>query len=140
MYRILTLWGCCGVLLIAFLSASGCTTLTPEQQAQLQKDASMKITCMKGDDCDMRWGRAIAWISQNSRWKIQSESDFLIQTYTSSRSSTASSFVLNKVPMGNDMFEINMTSGCANWLGCTPNATELKATFNRFVAGTVAQK
>lgn len=114
---------------------SGCATLTPEQQAQLEKDATQQITCTKGDDCEVKWGRAITWISRNSQWKIQTQNDSMIQTYTPINQSAASGFLVNKIPLGNGVYEIAMTSGCDNLLGCIPNATELKASFNRFVIG-----
>ena len=122
-----------GLTLVPVLS--GCVTLTPEQQAQLERDAAQQITCTKGEDCEVKWGRAITWISRNSQWKIQTQNDNMIQTYTSVGSSAASSFLVNKVPLGNGVYEIGMTSGCDNLLGCIPDATELKASFNRFVSG-----
>jgi hypothetical protein len=123
------------VLCLAFLSLSGCVTMTPEQQARLQADANQKITCMKGSDCDMKWGRAVAWISQNSHWKIQMQSDHLIQTYTAVGNSSYSGFLVNKVPIDTDTFEIVMSSGCANMFGCIPDATTLRAKFNNFIIG-----
>jgi len=123
------------VLLLCFLSLSACTTLTPQEEAQVQANANRKITCTKGSDCDVKWGRAITWISRNSQWKIQTQSDYLIQTYTAVGGSAASSFLVNKVPLDSDTFEIVMTSGCDNLIGCIPDATMLRAAFNNFVIG-----
>ena len=123
------------VIIAATLLLSGCVTLTPEQKAELERQAAQQVTCTKGDDCEVKWGRALTWISQNSQWKIQTQNDNMIQTYTPINQSAASGFLVNKVPLGNGVYEITMASGCDNLLGCIPNATELKASFNRFVLG-----
>ena len=63
------------VVCTAALVVAGCTSLTPQQEAQIQANANRRVTCSKGADCDTKWGRAIAWISQNSRWKIQIQNE-----------------------------------------------------------------
>jgi hypothetical protein len=111
----------------------GCVTTTPEQQATMEKDAAQKVTCTKGHDCEVKWGRAITWISQNSQWKIQTQNENTIQTETAAGGSPASHFLVNKVLRRNGVYEITMMSGCDNFIGCEPDATYLKASFNRFV-------
>lgn len=127
------------ITLIGFsLSIGGCAAripLTPQEQAQIQANANRKITCTKGEDCDLKWGRAITWVSQNSRWKIQLQNDYLIQTYTSMDGSPRSSFLVNKIPIDNGQSEIVMSSGCGNVFGCVPDATILLASFNNFIIG-----
>ncbi|ALA60181.1 hypothetical protein [Nitrospira moscoviensis] len=125
-----------GPLLVSILAA--CTTLTPEQELHLKTIAATPVVCSKGDDCEMKWGRAIAWISRNSQWKIQTQTDNIIQTYTPIGASAASGFLVNKVPLGDGRYEIMMTSGCANFIGCIPDATTLRARFNEFVLGPEA--
>ncbi len=134
MYKLILLAG--SVLLgVSLLTLAGCTTLTPEQKAQIQANANRKVTCTKGADCDMKWGRAITWVTQNSQWKIQMQNDYVIQTYTPINQSAASGFLVNKVPIDTENFEITMTSGCDNLLGCIPDATTLRAAFNNFLIG-----
>jgi len=120
---------------------TGCITTTPEQhtnpeqQAKMEKDAAQKVTCTKGHDCEVKWDRAITWISQNSQWKIQTQNENMIQTDTAAGGSPASHFLVNKVLRGKGLYEITMMSGCDNFIGCEPDATYLKASFNRFVVG-----
>ena len=123
---------CLTCMLIA--SMSGCVTLTPEQQAQLDKVASRKVTCTKGDDCDVKWRRALTWVSRNSR-KFQMRGDSIIDTFIPVNQSAASNFLVSKVPLGNGVYEITIITGCDNLRGCVPNATQLRASFNRFVLG-----
>jgi hypothetical protein len=101
----------------------------------MEKDAAQKVTCTKGADCEVKWGRAITWISQNSQWKIQTQNENMIQTDTAGGGSPASHFLVNKVLRGKGLYEITMMSGCDNFIGCEPDATYLKASFNRFVVG-----
>ena len=81
-----------GTMIAVFMGngLTGCVTMTPEQQAQLQRDAAIQITCTKGDDCEEKWSRAVAWISQNSSYKIQTQTDSLIQTFNPTGSSPSS--------------------------------------------------
>ncbi len=127
-------------IIVAAQFISGCVALTPEQEAQLNRDATQLVTCTKGEDCDVKWGRAITWISRNSQWKIQLQNDSMIQTYTPIGQSASSGFLVNKVPQGNGVYEITMTSACDNIIGCIPDARELKASFNRFVMGASPQR
>lgn len=138
-FRIKILFGVCAIVAaVQFLS--GCASMTPEQEARLEKDAGQQVTCTQGDECEVKWGRAITWVSRISQWKIQTQTDNIIQTYTSVGGSAASSFLVNKVPLGNGVYDIAMISACDNLIACIPNATELKASFNRFVIGAVEQK
>lgn len=114
----------------------GCASMTPEQAAQLQREAMIQITCTKGDDCDEKWSRAIGWISQNSSYKIQTQNDYILQTFNSTDGSTSSAFLVNKIAMGKGTYQITLSSGCDNAFGCIPDALALKASFNKFVAGT----
>lgn len=126
-----------GAVIAVFLGSglTGCVTMTPEQQAQLQRDAAIQITCTKGDDCDEKWSRAVAWISQNSSYKIQTQTDSLIQTFTPTGGTTSNGFLVNKVALGKGTYQITMSSACDNPFGCIPDAQTLRASFNPFVGG-----
>jgi hypothetical protein len=125
----------CAAILTAAQVLSGCKTGTPDQQTQLEKDAALQITCTTGEDCEIKWGRAIDWIKRNSHWTIRNQTDFMIQTYPSVGGSAASSFLVTKLSLGSDDYKIAMTSVCDNFLACRPSTTELRAYFNRFVLG-----
>ena len=131
-YRI-RFWLLCPTCLVV-TAMSGCVTLPLEQQEQRGKDASQKVTCIKGDDCDTKWGRALKWVSRNSQ-DNQTQGDSIIQTFTPTNQSAASNFLVNKVPLGSSVSEITITTGCDNLLGCVPNATQLRTSFDRFVMG-----
>ncbi len=99
------------------------------------------ITCQAGPDCEAKWSRAIGWVATNSQWKVQSQSDFLIQTYNSIDDSPSPSFTITKVATGQPgSFEISFNGGCANILGCVPTVAESRVSFAAFVnpAGAAA--
>lgn len=124
------------LLLMSYaLVLSGCATQSPAQKAQAEADAALLVTCQKGDDCEEKWGRAIAWIAQNSHWKIQMQNENIIQTYNGIGASTDPGYLVNKVPLGGNRYQITIAGGCANLFGCVPDFTVLKANFNRFVQG-----
>lgn len=126
-----------GIMIAVFMGngLTGCVTMTPEQQAQLQRDAAVQITCTKGDDCDEKWSRAVAWVSQTSSYKIQMQTESLIQTFTATGGTPSSGFLVNKVALGKGTYQISMSSACDNVFGCIPDAQTLRGSFNRFVGG-----
>jgi hypothetical protein len=109
-----------------------------QQQATAPPPAP--ITCQAGTDCDAKWSRAIGWLASNSRWKIQNQTDMLVQTYNSVDDSPNPGFTVTKVATGQPgVYQLNFDGGCANILGCIPTVAESRASFATFVnAGTPA--
>jgi hypothetical protein len=66
------------------------------------------------------------------------QNDHMIQTYTSVGNSPYSGFLVNKVPIDSETFEIQIASGCASMFGCIPEATTSRALFNNFLIGPAA--
>jgi hypothetical protein len=103
-------------------------------------NAAMTPKCAGAEDCQVKWGRAVAWVSQHSPWRIQTQTDNLIQTYGPGDSaSTSTAFVVNKIPVGSGEYQISMRCGCANFLGCDRDSSEWKADFNIYVSGQTYQ-
>lgn len=113
------------------LALSGCAA---PQTATIPPPAP--VTCQAGADCDAKWSRAVGWIATNSAWKIQTQTDSLIQTYNSADDSPSPGFTVTKVATGQaGLYEIAMTGGCANILGCMPTVAESRSSFASFVNG-----
>ena len=55
--RIGIAFGTCAAILTTAQLLSGCKTVTPEQQTQLEKDAALQITCTTGEDCESQVGQ-----------------------------------------------------------------------------------
>jgi len=121
-----------GLIALSLIFAGGCAT--PAQRAKLQQIANQPIYCEKGNDCEVKWGRAILWISNNSYWKIRQQTDNLITT-EGPFNKTKASYVVNKTPLGGGRYQITMRLGCGNPFGCVPSTLSLKASFVKFVLG-----
>jgi len=117
------------------LEASGATTKpTPQQEALLQLEASRPITCSQGQDCEVKWGRALLWVQDNSRWKIRIANDTLITT-EGPRDTTDAAYEISKVLAEKGMYSISFHAWCGNRFGCFPSILELQASFVNFVKG-----
>lgn len=114
------------------LLVCGCATMSPERSAELQRMAAQPIICEKGQDCEIKWGRSILWITRNSHWKLRQQTDQLITT-EGPFDTTDAAFTVNKVPIGNDRYQIVMDCWCGNLFGCIPDLLSLKADFTQFV-------
>src|SRR5260221_10322641 len=107
------------VVLILAVVLTGCAT--QQQKAVNAEVASTRILCVRGDDCEVKWGRALSWVNSNSNWKIRSATDSLISTESGGDSGeTAASFSILKTPLGGGHYQIEFQAGCANFIGCVP--------------------
>ncbi len=126
-------------VVFAFLIVAGCT-IDPEQAsapAPAPASAPTPITCQTGADCDAKWARAIEWITKNSAWRIQRQTDTLIQTNSSINDSPSPAFKVTKVAAGGPgAYEIDFAGKCSNMWGCMPTVASARAKFADFVTGS----
>lgn len=114
------------------MSLGGCLTTQDAQQAPIPS-----IKCKQGQDCDGKWSRAVAWVSENSAFKIQVQSDSLIQTYSSvgDTDTTGLSVTVTKAALDQPSeYEIVAHIGCANPIGCVPDPQTALGQFTAFVS------
>jgi hypothetical protein len=106
-----------------------CSSFAPQASAPLAP-----INCRAGADCDAKWSRAVGWVATNSRWKIESQSDTIVQTSDSVDGSLSPSFTVTKVATSDQsVYEIVFDGGCENILRCEPTVAESRAKFAAFV-------
>ena len=67
-----------------------CGCITAEQQASVAEPPK-PITCHAGADCDAKWSRANAWITEHSKYKAETSSESLIRTSSPSTFETDTS-------------------------------------------------
>ena len=115
-----------GLILSVFVA--GCSTATPAPQV-----AVAPITC--STDCAAKWSRAVAWVAQNSQYKIQTQTDSLIQTMGPLDSDPAPAFTITKAAMPGGAYEITFAGGCDNFIGCIPTIADARADFAKYVNG-----
>ena len=117
-------------IVIALASAlSGCITAGAAPETATP---APPVTCAAGPDCDVKWGRALAWIEGNSRWKVETKTDSVIETKPSINSSASPGFKVTKVASAAG-YEIKLTAGCASLFRCTPTVEESRAQFAKYV-------
>ena len=117
------------VALLAALSVSACASTAQNRQP------IPPVTCTAGKDCDAKWSRAVAWVSQNTAYKIQVQTDSLIQTYGPFDSKTGTAATVNKIAGANGQYEIVAHMSCDNLIGCIPDLGEQMRSFASFVNG-----
>jgi hypothetical protein len=113
------------------LALAACQSTTPEQKTA----AARPVTCTPGADCDARWGRALRWVLDNSRYRIQTQSDTVIATMGPMQNDTSPAFVITKQRALNGFYVIDFHAACDTVFGCTPTVIESKASFVTFVMG-----
>jgi hypothetical protein len=128
------------ILFVVFsLVLGGCATMSTSDKAYYQRVANSPIYCTDAEDCEVKWGRAILWVSQNSHWKIRNQSDWLITT-EGPFDTVHAAYSINKVPLGNGKYQIMMQAGCGNLFGCVPSILQLKADFVLFVSQQIFER
>ena len=88
----------------------------------------------EGADCTDMWQRAQLWVANHSKWKIQTATDVLIETFNPIGYQPSYGFSVTREPLGNGRYRISMALHCGNPLGCDPKATDVLAAFNYYVA------
>lgn len=122
-------------VLALFASAallSGC--LGSEQQVALQ-DAPKPITCKPGKDCEAKWARANAWVSEHSKYKVEANSDSMIETAGPGTFETdpSPSYKVRKLAIGGEQYAIEFSGECASMFACTPALSTAQADFTEAV-------
>lgn len=76
-------------------------------------------TCEGKEDCELKWSRAVQWITKNSFFQIRLMNDMLIETYPSAGNFNAySAYRVTKVPLGQQRYRLEIQAGCGNLFGC----------------------
>ncbi len=105
----------------AILFFTGCAattstmTLTPEEQTCLQKAKAfpLEFTIPKDQEAEA-WGRAQSFLGRFSSMKLQTVTDFVIQTYNPPGSLRDFGYSVTKTPMGeNVQFTVECFTGSA---------------------------
>lgn len=91
--------------------------------------AAQPITCTAGLDCEVKWGKAVTWLNQNSAYRIAQQTDMLISTMGPSANSPQAAFTATKTARPDGTYVIELNGGCDNLFGCTPSITNSKASF-----------
>ena len=127
------------VLLAAPIALSSCgPSLTPAQEAALQAVASRPVLCRAGNDCEVRWGRALLWVQTYSAYKVRIAGDSMIATVGPWRHDERPAYTITKTANGDGSYTISFQAECDYLFGCVPSLLEAKASFVSFVMAETA--
>lgn len=93
-------------------------------------------TCKGEVACKYRWGRALAWVTQNAAYRITQANETIIQTAGPLQHSVQSAVSIVRIPNADGSETIQFQSGCDNMFGCQPSRGELDSRFRAFVMDT----
>ncbi|CAD6543920.1 hypothetical protein LMG28727_04199 [Paraburkholderia kirstenboschensis] len=122
---------------MAAVAATACST-----QGQVDPDvmqiATTPLTCSNKAECDLWWQRAQTWVTNNSKYKVESATDTLIQTAGPDGGKRALAYQITRTANPDGTATIGFAAHCDGSLGCTPNPWEAGADFKQYVRGTAA--
>lgn len=121
------------VVIAPLLALSACATTDDETLARAQAWADRDVVCQSEGECEEMWGRAISWVAEFSSYRIQLQTDDLIQTYGPTPNSPYPAYMVSRTPLGDNQYRINFRAGCDNMFGCNPNIVIAHGAFNRTV-------
>jgi hypothetical protein len=108
--------------LMCCLMLTSCAAQTGTGQAP--QPAPRPIICSKGDDCDVKWGKALIWVRHNSAMPITVSTESTIATADWSTYDTPDksvldepggpSFTVLKTPCGRGLYLISLDTSCPN--------------------------
>jgi hypothetical protein len=115
-----------------FVGTSSCAGGGGSGDASLSKP---QILCQAGPDCDAKWARATAWVTENSGLKTQSKSDAQIKTEQTAGydNRTLVVTITKNATSKPGIYEISFVGGCPSALSCIPPIAEFRAGFVAFV-------
>jgi hypothetical protein len=91
-------------------------------------ESRLPVKCSSKDECAEKWSKAQLWLTSHSRWKIQTASESIIQTYGPGSSSDAA-FTITRLNRADGSGEIDIRAMCGNLFGCIPTTRELETNF-----------
>jgi len=123
------------ILISIFTVLVGCASsnknLSPGMEAAFHKP----LVCAGDSQCKLYWDRANFYVNSNSRYKIQTANDNLIQTFSPTGGSTNLGYNISREPLGSGKYRIWIKTWCDNMFGCYPDQREEVAKFKMYVSG-----
>src|SRR5262249_42568803 len=117
--------------MVAAAGVAGCT-LMPGMDEERPAPPARPITCTAGPDCEIKWSRALAWVTQNST-KIAIQSETVIQATGPTDSGSYPVYTVNRTAGANGTYEILFDCRCNGTGDCGLLVSETRARFEKFV-------
>jgi hypothetical protein len=122
---------------IAALALSACswTGLGGDDDVALAKIANRPMSCKQGDDCSLKWGKALKWVREHTKYRFRQATEALIVTENPQPGDPMSAFEVMKTPNGDGTYAISFDSYCGDEFGCDPSTLQHKADFVQTIMG-----
>lgn len=127
---------CLSIVILGTLAA-GCTT-RGQVEPDVMQIATAPLTCTSDTQCTLWWQRAKTWVTDHSRYPLQTASDSLIQTTGPDGGKRALAYQITKAPNNDGTSTIGFAAHCDSALGCKPDPWRAGADFKQFVRNGVA--
>src|SRR5437773_1704606 len=95
-------------LLLMPLALSGCLGGVRERNRQLTAIAAQPIYCQRGDECDVKWGRALRWVRDHSYYKLDKATATIITTQGPFASADRPAFTVTRSALGEGRYQIEV--------------------------------
>lgn len=120
-----------GAALLAAAALAGCANMadTPPPGSE----AYEPLTCASRPECDVYWTRAQVWVADHSRYKIQTATDAVIQTYGPIEWRPDLAYKVTREAKADGSARIRIDATCYSPAGCAPSRTEATIAFKRYV-------
>jgi hypothetical protein len=122
-----------GLILALVILVSGCV-MPNTVPSEVNSQVANPLICEGKDQCDLYWQRAMFYVNNNSRYKVQNANENLIQTYSPTGGSTYLGYNISREPLGNGRFRIWARVWCDNMFGCEPAIYPEVAKIKRYIA------
>lgn len=116
------------VILIAAFALTACATT--------EVVMGPPVSCRGDVACKYRWGRALAWVTQNAAYRVTQANDTIIQTAGPTQHAVTSAISVVRIPNPDGSETFQFQSGCDNFIGCRPSHGEMERDFRAFVMAT----
>ena len=129
-----------GATLGLCLGLAGCLPIAVASWSHLSERAEEPVACATKDECDAAWQKAIEWVSQRCAFKIQTQTESLVETEgPSAAPSNDVACRLERVPTGDaGSAQLEITARCGNYFGCVPEPLYLRAAFHDEMRAAIA--
>lgn len=101
----------------------------------LDRIIATPVVCEGPEDCEAKWSRALSWVLTYADYRLQLNTDTLIQTYGPFINPHGTAFSVTKVPLGGGRYVFELRAACRSTPWCGRDLRERTATFVMLVMG-----
>ena len=115
--------------LVAAVLLVGCASRAP-REARIPYAA---VSCADTAQCNALWSRAQVYLAQHGAFRMQFATDSILQTFGPQQGFPMLAFTVTKEAALDGSATITMDGRCGNMFGCTPDISEARQDFNRYL-------